>query len=456
MLPVVALLAATPPPLLSPGDPVPVGRALLPPTSSITAARERPRLPASIAVKPKVDILPVELEVALVIDPDFPDLTDDLVERALQSAATTFAERFNVSPLTMKVVARVSTREFLDAHVHADKPACKRLLDARYLGGGASELIRHRKRGAKFLEKWPLDSLQKFLTDDEKARVKDHADLYIAAAAHYSRTVGLLASSKTPAGTPLVDPAANPDRSFAAWSCALSEQALYDVVITNTFILADVMSEPHPHAVFGKAKIGGIAGPNRHRTALGRQALLASTFGIDTDIAFLSELGGQAATLDERAAMLGDYLLAHEIAHAIFGIPDFFDHPASCLMTSRPDETYRDGLELLRRNPGPCAQCRKWVEARGLMDEGRRLIAEDRGKKALKALARASRKTPRHFHGSYKRRMSLISVLVSEAYGALGKEQRATEFAKRAVDLDPKFPDAQDRWVTVTSTVTQR
>ena len=153
--------------------------------------------------------------------------------------------------------------------------------------------------------------------------------------------------------------------------CALKRQEDSDVVLTNTFILSDLLTEPHPHSVFGKAKIGGIAMPSPHRSALGGQVLLATTFGIDTKVAALSELGGKPATFDERAQILGAYLLAHEVAHAFFGIPDVFDHPLGCLMTSRPGATYRDGIEELEAHPTPCPRCQPYVQARKSLDRGR-------------------------------------------------------------------------------------
>ena len=269
----------------------------------------------------------------------------------------------------------------------------------------------------------------------------------------YSQTVERLKNEKTFRGTPLVTPNTSKNRSFAAWYCALSQQASYDVVLTNTFIMADIMSEPHPHAFMGRAKVGGIAGPNEHRSALGRSALLATTFGIDTDIDWLSELSGTRASQEEREAMLGSYLLAHEVAHAVFGIPDMFDHPPECLMTSRPNETYRQGLALLAKNPGVCPRCRKWVKARAYLDKAREALKRNRPKTALRHLARASSRTPKHFHGGYKKRMSQISYLVSRAYQSLSKNKRAQRFAKRAMELDPKSVEAREQWRVLTSSV---
>jgi hypothetical protein len=397
----------------------------------------------STPTAPPSKIGDVRLTVALVTDPEFPSLDDELVQKALREASATFAERFAVAEPRFVVSGKFTSNEFLEKYAHPANPRCAGMYAARYLGTGQSELAAFKARAIKFFERWSLDALKGFVEEGDRASIKTHDDVYRAYAERYVRTVDQLKTLKTPKGTPLVTPLLSRDRSLAAWNCALQEEGEFDVVITNTFILADVLSDPQPHAVFGKAKIGGLATQNPKRQMLGQQALLASTFGIDTPIPTLSELNGTPAGVDERASILGSYLLAHEIAHAIFGIPDAFDHPPGCLMTSRPGETYREGLKLLRENPGACSKCRPYVEARAALEEGRGLLAQSQSDAALKALARAAKLTPKVLHGGYKKRMSEISVLVSESYASLGNLGQAEYYAKNAVTLDPHSTDAQ-------------
>jgi hypothetical protein len=414
--------------------------------------------PPKTAIKPKKRIskppsqLNLQLEVGLVLDPDFPDLSEAVIGRALKSAAKTFAQRFNVTPPRFVVTSSLSVRSFLASASHDPSPHCRRLLSARYRGTGPQEFKQHRKAAIKFLKRWPLKSVLVFIPAKERSSVKNHTDLFERMLHKYVATIDRLKLLKTANGSSLVEPNTSTSRSFAAWLCALSAQSRFDVVITNSFIMADVMNEPHPHAFFGKAKIGGIAGQNQNRTALSRSALLATSFGIDTEVSWLSELGGVPATERERASILGDYLIAHEVAHAVFGIPDMFDHPSECLMTSRPNETYREGLRLLEKNPRACAKCKKWVLARSYLDRARNQLAKGRAKTALRLLARASKATPKHFHGRYKKRMAEISLLVSKAYIELNRAKRGKRFAKRALALDPKSPAAKLHWQVLTST----
>ena len=454
LLPLVVALAA--PGLVladPPTGPVPAGRHLSLVTTSTVVPERKPPKPAGLPIT----IAPVHLDVAVIADAEFPAISGALVERALDRAAATFADKFNVARPTFAVKAKLDPATFLARYVDEGDRRCALMLGARYRGGGAEVFAPHAERAARFLRRWPMESLTGFLSVEERAKAATHAQVVEIARDRYLATVKRLQASKTSRGTALVDPARSSDRSFAAWNCALGIQPDFDVVITNTFILADLMDEPHPHAVFGKAKVGGIAGPNSHRSTLGGQALLVSTFGIDTGIDWLSELDGASASLEERAAMLGDYLLAHEVAHSVFGIPDLFDHPAGCLMTSRPGETYRQGMSLLREHPGPCGHCRPWVEALAKVDRGRALVTGGKSRAALKVLRQAFRGLPDAFHSGRRRRLSTISALVSRAYGELGRSAAAKKFAQKAVDLDPYSAEARrtlERWKEGAKTAT--
>jgi hypothetical protein len=417
----------------------------------VTVLLGQPSAEAQPEPKP-VEIQAIKLRVALVEDPDFPSLDDGLIARALDSAAGAFAERFGVERSSYSVAARFTLDGFMHRYARPEVAGCEDLYSVAYHGGGRDALLPQRIRAIKFFQRWSLDDLRAFLEEDRRASVKTYEDLWEHYVRRYLATVEKLEGLKTPNDTPLLDLKKAHWRSHAAWSCASRTQRDYDLILTNAFIFADLLSEPHPHTVFGKAKIGGLAGPNAARAILGGQALVASTFAIDTPIEYLSELGGKPATLAERGEILGAYLIAHEVAHAIFGIPDVFDHPPSCLMTSRPGETYREGLATLAANPGPCPRCRPWVEARSALDRGRSLLEAGDAQAALKMLSQASKQTPKQLHGGYKRRMAAISVLVSNAYARLGQQARAKSFAQNALDLDPTSDEARDLVAKLTST----
>ncbi len=398
-----------------------------------------PLLALLLATSPDLDVDSIELQVAVVRDPELPPIEPALVTAALAHAQREFEIRFDTKAPRFTVAGELTLAEFLGRYADERDPECKRLFDARYHGGGAKELEHEREQALAFFEKWPLKELIGFIDERQRPAIHSHDDIWKQYVVHYTTQVDAIRALKTDAGTPLVDPERSTLRSFAAWTCALRRQAAYDVVITNAFTLADLMDEPHPHAVFGKAKVGGIATESEGRSALGGQALLASTFGIDTKLEAFSELPGGRASFDERAKILGAYLLAHEIAHAIFGIPDAFDHPKGCLMTSRPGTNYRDGLVELEANPRPCPRCRPYVEARSLADQAHRALNEKKYARAHDLVADALRKLPKQVHGGRKKRVAALLVVASKASRALGRRGQAKRYEALAIKLDPKW-----------------
>jgi hypothetical protein len=394
---------------------------------------------ALLASSPDLDVEPIELTVTIVRDPEMPALEPELLTAALAHAKREFELRFGATSPRFTVASELSLSEFLGTHALPIDPSCRRLYEARYRGGGTRELEKKKKEALAFFQKWPLDSLVGFIDEKDRARIKTHDDIWSYYVGHYTKTVDAMRSLKTNAGTPLIEPDRSTLRSFAAWTCALRRQSEYDVVITNAFILADLMDEPHPHAVFGKCKVGGIATDSPTRNALGGQALLATTFGIDTSLQQFRELPEGPTSIVERAKILGAYLLAHEIAHAIFGIPDAFDHPPGCLMTSRPGASYRDGLLELEANPRPCPRCRPYVEARSLSDRARRALAEKKWARAHDLVADALKKLPKQVHGSRKRRVAELLLVAATASRALGRKTQAHKYEELAMKLDPKW-----------------
>ena len=386
---------------------------------------------------PLIDLSNTTLVVALVEDPDFPALDERLVQKAIRFAQDEFRIRFAAEPPKMSVRYRFPIDNFVSTYAQASDARCKNLFAARYRGQGVEALAPFERSAMAFLKRWDLGSIRGFVAD-RGVPIKSYNDAYAYYVKHYTDAVRSLQGLKTPAGTPLVEPEKTSARSFVGWLCALKRQDDYDVILTNTFILADLMTEPHPHSVFGKAKIGGIAVRSPARPALGGQVLLATTFGIDTDLAPLSELNGAPASVDERAEILGAYLLAHEIAHAVFGIPDVFDHPEGCLMTSRPGASYRDGLAELRAFPRPCPRCRPYVEARGLLAEARARLDAGQPAKAARLGRKAISTLPKHFHGRRRARLSEMSTVVAKAYATLERTQAARRYARFASKLDPR------------------
>ena len=429
----------------------PVSRDFVAKTNTSSAALPNTESPRSINLfEPAAD--EIVLEVGIVVDPHLPPIGQALINSALKSAADSFEIRFGLTKPRFVVTSSMSVSAFMKEAPLDSSKYCLSQISKRYRGTGVREFEPYEKKAKTFLRKWSLTSLSSFLSNAKKKRSATYDSVYEHLVQRYVDTVEKLKKTQTSSTHPLVDPKYSIEHSFGAWNCALREQKRFDVIVTNAFIMADIMTEPHPHAFFGKAKVGGIAALNPHRPALGNAALLATTFAIDTSVPWLSEMNQKPAEANDRAAILGDYLLAHEIAHAIIGIPDVYDHPAECLMTSRPNQSYLEGLRLLRENQKPCSRCGKWVDAYVAYQKSLKMLSQKRPRKALRYLARASKITPKHFHGGYRKKMSDISYLVAKAYLDIGRKKRSLKFARRALELNPRSRQAQDFLATLTST----
>src|SRR5262249_14439892 len=103
-------------------------------------------LPSSVFAEPdpKLTIQPIKIRVALVEDPDFPGLDDGLIARWLDSAASTFAERFGVERPVFSVAARYTLEDFMHRFARPEAGACDDLYSVAYKGGGREALVPHR------------------------------------------------------------------------------------------------------------------------------------------------------------------------------------------------------------------------------------------------------------------------------------------------------------------------
>lgn len=171
--------------------------------------------------------------------------------------------------------------------------------------------------------------------------------------------------------------------------------------------------------------------PKRH--AIRRRAVIASTFSMVTELPFFKEEGVNTVTSRERLSVIGTFIVAHELGHAVFKIPDFYDHPPECLMTTKFETGYVSGYHELLAHPGACPKCQPYVDAK------RYIFLADAARQAgdpeatIAHLMRAIAKTPRHIDGSRTRYLVELSVDLAEAYAAKGQKKLAKRWLKSAL-----------------------
>ena len=364
--------------------------------------------------------LALELDVAILNDPDFPPVTLAQANSMLAAAQEVLRTKMGYSGFTLRVSNKLSLQEFMATYAPADSPCMQSAKQRRVRVNDPNHFV---PAATQFLKKWPLQDLQALLPDlppgpatyEQMARAltQRQADNYAA-----------LAKLRTPQkNTPLLTEATTPLRSFAAWSCALAAQDIADVFITNTALINDLATEPSPHGVTRGALRVGASTAAYDRTALVGRAVVLSTFPVSGPFKELREASVEALPEAERLRILSTHVLAHELAHAIFKIPDVYDHPPGCLMTTRRNTTWPAADAEMQAHPEPCSGCAPYVSAKRQVWRAQSLATAGALKEAIDSLRAGIKATPAHVEGSYN------------AYAA-GLYQQLASFYDSAKDRD--------------------
>lgn len=160
--------------------------------------------------------------------------------------------------------------------------------------------------------------------------------------------------------------------SYLAWSALMNYQSRYDLILTNTILAYDNITEPYPHVVFKHAKVSGgsFESPER-RGYLAGSSSMSSVFELYSNEPYFQGERTRQANLLSREYInraLGGYLLAHEMGHQIYWIPDFYQQPNDCLMnTGFENMEIGDGYRQLIKGRSACSEYRPYVQARNLL-----------------------------------------------------------------------------------------
>ena len=249
--------------------------------------------------------------------------------------------------------------------------------------------------------------------------------------AEYHRKMAWLASLELPGGGPVLQMPLPPWQSAMDWRDFLAAQDRFDIVLTNTLIAWDVTHSPPPHSIFHHAKLGGGAMASPRRRALGQQAVLLDVFEEYGGVAGICRTD-PAVGRSERNRIIGAVLLAHELGHALFSLPDVYDHGDACLMNSSAHNLdQREAYRLLIADLHPCTKCAPWVHAAVELAAARRAAAAGDVARAAALFESGIADTP----GRLSRdRPAYMFGLATEALPVLEKAGR-TDAAARCRDL---------------------
>lgn len=379
----------------------------------------------------------LRLDVLLVNDPDFPPVTAADAEAILSAAEATLADKLAIQEVDFGVTGETSIAEFF-ASTAAQDAECRQRFDTfRVHPHGRQPRTVPKRDVLKFLQRWEVDELRAFFPEPQRAALGNYDAIYDAVMDTFTAKLKLIAGFTLANGKSLLAPESMEYRSYVRWICAMRFQDRADLVLTNAFVLYDLGSEPYPHSIFQKNKVGGASLLSNKRQAIGDRAMFGSTFSMVTELPFFREEGVETLSAREKLAVVGAFIVAHELGHAVFKLPDFYNHPPECLMTTKYETGYVSGYEDIKKHPGACAECQPWVEAKRHVFRARALGAAGRRLDAIEELKQAIRKTPKQIDGSYLLYIAGLTVDVAALYAEEKDLQQAKRWLKSALRVAP-------------------
>jgi tetratricopeptide (TPR) repeat protein len=404
------------------------------PLGQLAAAPNAGRPPGAV-VDPAA---PLRLDVLIVNDPDFPAVTEADARAILAEAKLTLADKLAFPELLFRVVGAMSVTDFL-RRADVQESCLAEYADYQVHPTGRQPREVDKSFVLLFLKRWDLEALRAFFPEPMRVGLTTYDDVYEALMTAFTEKLQLIASFSLPSGKSLLTPESMRQRSYVHWLCVMRNQDLADLVLTNAFILYDLGTEPYPHSIFQKNKVGGASVLSLRRTAIGERAMFASTFSMVTNLDFFREPGADTLTPAERLAVVGNFIVAHELGHALFKLPDFYDHPPQCLMTTKFETGYVSGYHDLKRFPGSCPKCQPWVDAKRHVFRAQAALRAGNREEAVKALKLAIAGTPKQIDGNYIRYIATLTVQIAELYAEMGDPRQARRWVRSALRVAPKL-----------------
>lgn len=376
----------------------------------------------------------IELNVIRVIDRDFRDITDKDLKQILDTAKSMYKDKFGFDNVSFKDTGSVEIGKFFSEYLDKSGEVYRSKDKRRFIYGKQNDFEKHKKSILKFIRQWKLEELQGYFPENERAEYDSYEKIYQGLARQMQQKIDYIGSIKLD-GKSILDKSKREYRSFLNWLTVLENQNKYDLVLTNTFILYDDISQPSPHSIFSKCKVGGVSHKNNHRLPLDGRVVMGSTFGMDTNIAFFAEEGRAKVDRKERNEVTGAFVVAHELGHALFKLPDHYNHGPECLMNNNKEISYKEGYELLITHKGKCKRCEKWLTAREAFWQAEKFFNEQKWQQAIDKYVFVIKNTPKNVDGLRNKYMAYISYQLSRAYLKVGNRKMAIKGAKMAVKL---------------------
>ncbi|MCB1173969.1 MAG: hypothetical protein KDK39_10400 [Leptospiraceae bacterium] len=376
-------------------------------------------------VDSKTRPMQIELQVVRVFDPLLPVLSDQDLQQVLQSSREVIEHKLG-RDVTLSFVdaGKVDLDAFFHSVSYQEDRVFKMIKHWRHRPELADQdpllhSSRFRKTAIAFLKHYKIEKLQGFFPDQP---IHNYNQAFAALHQTYNKKIQWLKQRTNNRGQLVWRQ--KPGQSYVHWLGLMHAQKKYDIVITNSLIVFDLMSEPYPHSIAKHAKVGGSSFSSPARMALGGRSLLVNIIEEYGQIEGVSKQRSIKRSL--RNQMLGGFLLAHEFGHAFYLLPDFYDHPADCLMNSAMENMDAlAGYRLLLNNNQPCKQCYPWVKSKRLVLHAEQSLAGQNYLQAGRLFEAAIRGVPSRIDGSRRHYIQGLREKAIAAYLQAGHNAEA-------------------------------
>jgi hypothetical protein len=380
----------------------------------------------------------MSIDVAVLNDLRLPALSDEDIKLVLAETKATLKQKFGLDNLTFNTRGSQSVDQFFLKYLNRNSPRFKQYDAVRYRFFQKNDYTPYKDRIIKFLGRYKVWDLADFFPG-KKDSLKTYEDIVPVLMDTWYKKVSDLENLKLRNGTWLISRGNNSFQSYANWLAVMGEQDAYDLVIANTFIVYDVLTEPYPHVVTRLAKVGGSSFESPKRKGFGGSSAMFNTFEMLTDIPyFKGAYTNRGLTIKDWDRIIGAYVVAHELGHMLFLIPDVYNHDRGCLMDSSYENLdYVSGYQIIKQNPEPCTKCQPYVDARNMFFSAESKYNSGDFAGAAEDYRLSAKMSPDKLDIDYTPYMALLYARAAQSYFKAGNRDNAVRYVTMSLQRDP-------------------
>lgn len=383
----------------------------------------------------------INIKTVYLVDNNLPTLSIKDIQEIINEGYNEFNIKFGTNDFKFQFLGIKPLNTFFKKNLKRNDPYYQDLTKKQYtLFSDTMNYKPFQNEILEFLKQWKLWDLKNFFPKEIQEKISTYEEIIPYLYQEYLNKIKILENIKQKNNKYLIHRKNNLYNSYINWLAVMREQDAYDLVISNTIIVYDAFTQPYPHAVLRFAKVGGSSFESPKRPTFDGTTAMINLFEMLTDIPYFKQdpsLKKLSRSLWNK--IIGRYILAHEMGHMIFFIPDVYDHPQGCLMDSSMENLdYYAGYKVLVQYPIQCPKCQPYVTARIHHFKGDQLFNKKDYENAAYEYKLTKKMTPEKLDIDYNSYMSLLNYKMAKCYIELKDKSSAQSYLNEAIKLDPK------------------